>query len=98
MDGCKPNFVRPTRCRGAWMIIYLTPLARRAGKKAGATITRDSDPPDCSEGFAGRRPILPVLSCTAWGFSCPGPYEPGGELLPRLFTLTGSCLPAVCFL
>ena len=30
----------------------------------------------------------PVLSCTAWGLSCPGDCSPGGGLLPRLFTLT----------
>ena len=35
-----------------------------------------------------RRPALPVLSCTAWGLSCPGACAPGGGLLPRLFTLT----------
>jgi len=32
----------------------------------------------------------PVMSCTTWGFSCPGPCAPGGGLLPRLFTLTRS--------
>ena len=31
---------------------------------------------------------LPVMSCTTWGFSCPGTCAPGGGLLPRLFTLT----------
>jgi len=30
----------------------------------------------------------PVLSCTAWGFSCPRDHSRGGGLLPRLFTLT----------
>ena len=29
------------------------------------------------------------MSCTTWGFSCPGACAPGGGLLPRLFTLTG---------
>ncbi len=39
-----------------------------------------------------RRPFSPVLSCTALGFSCPGPHGPGGELLPRLFTrAAGPC-------
>lgn len=37
-----------------------------------------------------RRPF-PVLSCTAWGLSCPGACAPGGGLLPRLFTLTRGC-------
>jgi hypothetical protein len=31
-----------------------------------------------------------VLSCTAWGFSCLANYFASGELLPRLFTLTGT--------
>jgi len=35
-----------------------------------------------------RRRTLPVLSCTAWGLSCPAIYIAGGGLLPRLFTLT----------
>src|ERR1044072_2481249 len=34
-----------------------------------------------------------VLSCTAWGFSCLVNYFTSGELLPRLFTLTGNLLP-----
>ncbi len=38
--------------------------------------------------------MFPVLSCTAWGFSCPSAYALGGELLPRLFTLTGGVSPA----
>ena len=29
---------------------------------------------------------FPVLSCTAWGFSCLGHCWPSGELLPRHFT------------
>jgi len=33
-------------------------------------------------------PDPPVLSCTAWGFSCPRACVRGGGLLPRLFTLT----------
>lgn len=28
------------------------------------------------------------MSCTVWGLSCPRRYLRGGELLPRLFTLT----------
>ncbi len=35
----------------------------------------------------------PVLSCTAWGFSCLANYSASGELLPRLFTLTCALLP-----
>src|SRR5690349_1902012 len=39
----------------------------------------------------------PVLSCTAWGFSCHLAYARRGELLPRLFTLACAFLkePAV---
>src|SRR5207302_8521368 len=33
----------------------------------------------------------PVLSCTAWGFSCGTNYSVPGELLPRLFTLAYLC-------
>jgi hypothetical protein len=42
----------------------------------------------------------PVLSCTAWGFSCRVNYFARGELLPRLFTLACTFLkePAVSFL
>ena len=36
----------------------------------------------------GRRPVPPVLSCTAQGLSCPFAFAQGGGLLPRLFTLT----------
>src|SRR5207302_6132761 len=36
--------------------------------------------------------LLPVLSCTAWGFSCPAGRPAGGGLLPRLFTRSGTCL------
>jgi len=46
--------------------------------------------------FRGDRagdPIPPVLSCTAWGFSCPLACARGGGLLPRLFTLTRRLAP-----
>jgi len=36
----------------------------------------------------GQAAQFPVMSCTSWGFSCPAAYAPGGELLPRRFTLT----------
>jgi len=39
----------------------------------------------------GRQPVCSVMSCTTWGFSCPLGYPRGGELLPRLFTLTRIC-------
>jgi len=31
---------------------------------------------------------LPDQPCSRWGLPCPGPYVPGGGLLPRHFTLT----------
>ena len=33
---------------------------------------------------------LPVLSCTAWGFSCPAARATGGGRLTRLFTLAAT--------
>ena len=30
----------------------------------------------------------PIWPCYGWGLQCPGCYQPGGGLLPRLFTLT----------
>jgi len=38
-------------------------------------------------------PVPPVLSCTAWGFSCPRTCARGGGLLPRLFTLSARLAP-----
>jgi len=63
------------------MTIYLTPPVKAA--------SRSCDRCDYYPGANGQATQLPVLSCTAWGFSCPGACAPGGELLPRLFTLTG---------
>ena len=34
------------------------------------------------------RASLPIWSCSVWGLPCPGPYGPGGALLPHHFTLT----------
>ncbi len=88
--GDKPNSV-PVRLPAPGMIISLGPLARTAARLAacwcdyypGAAL-----PKTCARGRAGQAARLPVLSCTAWGFSCPGACAPGGGLLPRLFTLT----------
>ena len=63
------------------MTIYLTPPVKAA--------SRSCDQCDYYPGANGQATQLPVLSCTAWGFSCPGACAPGGELLPRRFTLTG---------
>ena len=45
-------------------------------------------PGSCPARARPARRRLPVMSCTTWGFSCPGACAPGGGLLPRLFTLT----------
>ncbi len=45
-------------------------------------------PGSCPAFARPARRRLPVMSCTTWGFSCPGTCAPGGGLLPRLFTLT----------
>ena len=45
-------------------------------------------PGSCPACARPARRQLPVMSCTTWGFSCPGTCAPGGGLLPRLFTLT----------
>ena len=58
----------------------------------GATITRRLRTVPRETARAGHPP--PVLSCTSWGFSCPGVCTPGGELLPRLFTLTTASVQA----
>ena len=62
------------------MTIYLTPPG------GGEPVSR---PVRLLPGSHGQATQLPVLSCTAWGLSCPGACAPGGELLPRLFTLAG---------
>jgi hypothetical protein len=43
----------------------------------------------------------PIWSCSGWGLPCQACYHPCGELLPRHFNLTRTCLRrplAVCFL
>jgi len=68
--------------------IYLAPLSRAPGgvyDAPGATITREARSRERRTGDP-----LSVLSCTAWGFSCPVVCTPGGELLPRLFTLAAA--------
>lgn len=88
--GDKPNSV-PAQLPAPEMIISLDPLARTAARLAtcwcdyypGAAL-----PKACARGRAGQAARLPVLSCTAWGLSCPGTCVPGGGLLLRLFTLT----------
>lgn len=56
--------------------------------KSGATNTRTYSMTEVTK--PDRLPVRPVLSCTAWGLSCPLGCPRGGELLPRHFTLTYS--------
>jgi hypothetical protein len=56
--------------------------------KSGATNTRTYSMTKITK--PDRLPVRPVLSCTAWGLSCPLGCPRGGELLPRHFTLTYS--------
>jgi hypothetical protein len=56
--------------------------------KSGATNTRTYSMTEITK--PDRLPVRPVLSCTAWGLSCPLGCPRGGELLPRHFTLTYS--------
>lgn len=71
------------------MIISLDPPARAAARLAARWC--DYYPGAATpEGAAGQAARLPVVSCTAWGLSCPGACAPGGGLLPRRFTLTHS--------
>jgi len=43
-------------------------------------------------------PAISDRSCSRWGLPCPPRHRGGGALLPRRFTLTGPCEPAVYFL
>jgi len=74
------------RVAPAWTVISLGDREIPARLAAGATL------PGVPFGHMDRtsKPAAssPVLSCTAWGFSCPLGYPRGGGLLPRLFTLT----------
>ena len=89
--GDKPNSV-PERLPAPGMIISLNPLARIAARLAARWC--DYYPGAAApEGAAGQAARLPVLSCTAWGLSCPGACAPGGGLLPRLFTLARGLRP-----
>ena len=74
------------------MIISLSLLAQTAARLAArwCDYYPEAAPP---EGGAGQATRLPVLSCTAWGLSCPGACTPGGGLLPRLFTLARGLRP-----
>ena len=91
-DGCKPDSVQPAACAGAWTAICLAP--RVAG---GAALAGCDYYPEVPRRLAPRvragNPVPPVLSCTAWGFSCPRTCARGGGLLPRLFTLATRLAP-----
>ncbi len=80
----KPNSVPPRSPAGLddhFSRNVFTPRSARAGVRLL--------PGKCAACAARvRRPGFPVLSCTAWGLSCPAARAAGGGLLPRLFTLT----------
>ena len=85
-DGCKPDSVRSAAFAGTWTAICLAP------RLSGETVFADCDYyPEASRLLSQPKragnPVPPVLSCTAWGFSCPRTCVRGGGLLPRLFTL-----------
>ena len=45
--------------------------------------------PDISAGsHQPHAACVPTWSCSGWGLPCPACYQPGGALLPHLFTLT----------
>ena len=92
IDG-KPSSVGPSLAGEAVTIIYLvaagcpaTPPGRVTGRVRPKTRRLFPGPIAGAWKRAGDPP--PVLSCTTRGFSCPGARATGGELLPRLFTLT----------
>ena len=84
LDGCKPNSVGPRVREPEEQLSHATP-----GGVASRSCGEPRNQCDYYPGDSGQAAQLPVLSCTAWGFSCPGACALGGELLPRLFTLTG---------
>ena len=87
-DGCKPDSVRPHGLRpGACTAICLAPHLAGGTAFAGCDYYPEGSNPLARPEWAGN-PCPPVLSCTAWGFSCPPACAGGGGLLPRLFTLT----------
>jgi len=94
-DGCKPDFVLPSPKRFGAAVIYLAPASWRRSSPFGLRLL----PGGLISFFArpGRRPLPPVLSCTAWGLSCPLAFARGGGLLPRLFTLASSTFTALAF-
>src|SRR4051812_36901330 len=97
-DGGKPNSVRliPQTRRS-----FISPGFLRAPGavfRRSETVLQHRDATIPGDRRTGCPP--PVLSCTAWGFSCRTDYSARGELLPRLFTLACAFLkePAVFFL
>ena len=76
-----------------WTVICLAAGARAPASVPCGTATNTRKVRRLRGDRAGD-PVLPVLSCTAWGFSCPLACARGGGLLPRLFTLTRRLAPA----
>lgn len=75
-----------------WTVICLVAGARAPAAVPCGTATNTRRVRRFREDRAGD-PDPPVLSCTAWGFSCPLACARGGGLLPRLFTLTRRLAP-----
>jgi len=68
-----------------WTVICLDTGALAPAAVPCGTATNTRKVPRFRGDRAGG-PVPPVLSCTAWGFSCPLACARGGGLLPRLFT------------
>ena len=75
-----------------WTVICLDTGAHAPAAVPCGTATNTRKAPRLRGDRAGD-PVPPVLSCTAWGFSCPLACARGGGLLPRLFTLTRRLAP-----
>ncbi len=89
MDDCKPDSVWGLQL-AHWRLHddhFSVPHGVEPRPKPGATNTRGLiERSHCLSIRAGNP--TPVLSCTAWGFSCPLAYARGGGLLPRHFTIS----------
>ena len=92
-DGCKPDSVQPRDLRPK----ACTAICLGSHLSGGPALASCDYYPEGSNPLARLKragnPGPPVLSCTAWGFSCPPACAGGGGLLPRLFTLTAGLSP-----
>jgi len=80
---CKPNSVFPDclRTRKRQPFIWALDCSLALATYPGGS-RRNTD------GKKRAASPSPVWSCSGWGLSCPFGYPRGGELLPRLFTLS----------